>query len=121
MSFNVVITHANRPFYRIARDSKPIEVLGTYNPVPQKPVGLSDSEAKTARPYKDIALDQIRTKYWLGVGAQPTDGVWRLLSMVCFDPGTILQHSALEARTFFYLDGERGEQLKYHRWIDYGY
>lgn len=31
--------------------------------------------------------------------------------MVCFDPGTILQHSALEARTFFYLDGERGEQL----------
>ncbi|EZF99612.1 ribosomal protein S16 [Trichophyton rubrum MR1459] len=68
--YNIVVSQA-----RIARDSKPIEVLGTYNPVPQKPVGLSDSEAKTARPYKDIALDQIRTKYWLGVGAQPTDGI----------------------------------------------
>ncbi|KAM5437286.1 37S ribosomal protein S16, mitochondrial [Microsporum canis] len=75
--YNIVVSQA-----KIARDSKPIEVLGTYNPVPQKPVGLLDSEAKTAKPYKDIALDRIRTKYWLGVGAQPTEGVWRLLSMV---------------------------------------
>ncbi|KAK2850606.1 hypothetical protein FQN49_005495 [Arthroderma sp. PD_2] len=75
--YNIVVSQA-----KIARDSKPIEVLGTYNPVPQKPVGLTDSEAKIAKPYKDIALDRARTKYWLGVGAQPSDGVWRLLSLV---------------------------------------
>jgi len=30
---------------------------------------------------KDIRLDTTRAKYWLGVGAQPSDPVWRLLSM----------------------------------------
>ncbi|KAK2750418.1 37S ribosomal protein S16, mitochondrial [Myotisia sp. PD_48] len=75
--YNIVVSQA-----KIARDSKPIEVLGTYNPLPQRPVGLTDSEAKGARPYKDIALDRSRTKYWLGVGAQPSDTVWRLLSLV---------------------------------------
>lgn len=70
--------------YRSARDSKPIEVIGTYNPTPQKPTGLSDVEAQNAKPFKDIALDQSRAKYWLGVGAQPSDTVWRLLSMVSY-------------------------------------
>lgn len=65
---------------RSARDSKPMEVLGTYNPIPQKPTGLADGEK--AKPYKDIVLDRSRTKYWLGVGAQPSDTVWRLLTMV---------------------------------------
>lgn len=32
--------------------------------------------------HKDIKLDTLRAKYWIGVGAQPTDVVWRLLSMV---------------------------------------
>lgn len=32
--------------------------------------------------YKAVALDQSRAKYWLGVGAQPSDGVWNLLAMV---------------------------------------
>ena len=34
------------------------------------------------RPFKDIRLDSVRAKYWLGVGAQPSDPAWRLLSMV---------------------------------------
>lgn len=32
--------------------------------------------------HKDIRLDVDRAKYWVGVGAQPTDTVWRFLSMV---------------------------------------
>lgn len=31
---------------------------------------------------KDIQLDVSRAKYWLGVGAQPSDPMWRLLAMV---------------------------------------
>src|SRR3979411_2042270 len=68
--------------YRSARDSKPLEVLGTYNPVPQKPTNLTDEEARIAKAYKEFALDRSRAKYWLGVGAQPSEPVWRLLSMV---------------------------------------
>lgn len=59
-----------------ARNSKPIEVLGTYDPIPKAPL-YGDG-----KPIKDIKLDTIRAKYWLGVGAQPSDPVWRMLSMV---------------------------------------
>lgn len=69
---------------RSARDSKPLEVIGTYNPIPQRPTNLTDEEARTAKAYKEIALDRSRAKYWLGVGAQPSEPVWRLLSMVCW-------------------------------------
>lgn len=72
----------SKQIYRSARDSKPLEVIGTYNPIPQRPKNLSDEEARTAKPYKEIALDRSRAKYWLGVGAQPSDTVWRMLSMV---------------------------------------
>jgi ribosomal protein S16 len=50
--------------------------LGTYDPIPKPP---TDGEGK---PFKDIKLDSARAKYWLGVGAQPSDPAWRLLSMV---------------------------------------
>ncbi|SLM34780.1 ribosomal protein s16 [Lasallia pustulata] len=73
----------NAPFYNIvvaqarsARNSKPMEVLGTYNPIP-KPAPYGEG-----KPYKDIKLDIARAKYWLGVGAQPSDPAWRLLSML---------------------------------------
>ena len=59
-----------------ARNSRPLEVLGTYDPVP-KP----DPYDNSGKLHKDIKLDSHRAKYWLGVGAQPTDTVWRLLSM----------------------------------------
>lgn len=71
--YNIVLAHA-----RSARDGKPMEVLGTYNLIPQTPVGASEADRQT----KQIKLDVSRTKYWLGVGAQPSDTVWRLLSMV---------------------------------------
>jgi small subunit ribosomal protein S16 len=58
-------------------DKKLIQVMtGTYDPIPKAPV---DGEGPM---WKDIKLDSTRTKYWLGVGAQPSDSAWRLLSMV---------------------------------------
>ncbi|KAL8716425.1 MAG: hypothetical protein Q9220_000332 [cf. Caloplaca sp. 1 TL-2023] len=74
----------NNPFYNIvvaqartARNSKPLEVLGTYDPIPKPPPGPG-----TGKAVKDIKLDTSRAKYWLGVGAQPSDPAWRLLSMI---------------------------------------
>ena len=54
-----------------------MEVLGTYDPKPK-----TDRYDPSGKLFKDIKLDLLRAKYWIGVGAQPTDRVWRLLSMV---------------------------------------
>ncbi|RDC60174.1 30S ribosomal protein S16 [Alteripontixanthobacter maritimus] len=63
-----------RPYYRIvaadsrrARDGKYLEQIGTYNPLLAK-----DDE-------KRVQLNEDRAKYWLGVGAQPSDRVARFL------------------------------------------
>lgn len=68
---------SHNPFYSIvaanvrsARDKKHLEQLGTYNP-------MAD-----LRGIKHIELNVSRIKYWLGVGAQPTDRVNWLLSKV---------------------------------------
>ena len=59
------------PFYRIVvadshdpRDGRFIEEIGTYNP-------LTDPS--------DIKVNAERAKYWISVGAQPTDTVKILL------------------------------------------
>ncbi|KAK0387739.1 hypothetical protein NLU13_3984 [Sarocladium strictum] len=70
--YNIVVAHA-----RTARNSKPLEVIGTYDPIP-KPDPYDDS----GKLHKDIRIDSARAKYWIGVGAQPTDTAWRLLSML---------------------------------------
>ncbi|KAI7849209.1 30S ribosomal protein S16 [Circinella umbellata] len=64
----------NLPYYHIvvanartARNSKPIEKVGTYNPIPD--------EAGN----KVVNLNFDRVKYWLTVGAQPSDTVEKLL------------------------------------------
>eukprot|EP01137_Pigoraptor_chileana_P023544 Opistho-2@89989 len=69
------------PFYRIfatnprgKRDGKHIEVVGTYNPV------VNQQNQKTL----DLKVDRI--KYWLSVGAQPTEVVGRLLAMAGLAP-----------------------------------
>jgi small subunit ribosomal protein S16 len=60
-----------RPFYRIVaadarapRDGRFLEKLGTYNPLTEEGT---------------LELKQDRVDYWLGVGAQPTATVKRLL------------------------------------------
>jgi small subunit ribosomal protein S16 len=67
----------HRPFYHInvanswaKRDGKYIERLGDYDPFP--------NEGRIKR----VNLNFERVKYWLSVGAQPTDVVARLLSKV---------------------------------------
>lgn len=50
---------------------------GTYDPIPK----VARPGDPNGRPYKDIKLDRSRAQYWLGVGAQPSDTCWRLLSM----------------------------------------
>lgn len=72
---------AHKPACRTARNSKPLEVIGTYDPIPKK-----DSYDTSGKLHKDIRLDIDRAKYWIGVGAQPTDTVWRFLSMVRITP-----------------------------------
>jgi len=63
-----------RPYYRIVvsnsrspRDGKYLEQVGTYNPVLAK-----EDENR-------VKLVEDRVRYWIGVGAQPTDRVARLL------------------------------------------
>jgi small subunit ribosomal protein S16 len=63
-----------RPFYRIVaadsrmpRDGRFIEKLGTYNPLLPK-----DREDR-------VQMNVERVQYWLGLGAQPTDRVARML------------------------------------------
>lgn len=83
--YNIVVSQA-----RTARDSKPMEVLGTYDPTPRVPLANNAPDTTDEmtglpikpRKYKDIQLDQSRTKYWLGVGAQPSEPVERLLCLI---------------------------------------
>lgn len=63
----------HRPFYRIAaaekrvkRDGKVLENLGWYNPIEKDPE-------------KQLKLNDERIKYWLGVGAQPSDTMMDIL------------------------------------------
>ena len=63
-----------RPYYKIVvansrapRDGKYLEQVGTYNPLLAK-----DDENR-------VRLTEDRVHYWLGVGAQPTDRVARML------------------------------------------
>ncbi|KAK6248716.1 hypothetical protein QUC31_020281 [Theobroma cacao] len=64
----------NKPFYRVMaansrspRDGKHLEVLGYYNPLPGQDGG------------KRMGLNFERVKYWLSVGAQPSEPVQRIL------------------------------------------
>ena len=59
------------PFYRVVvaestspRDGRFKEILGIYNPVTEP---------------AEVKIDTDRARYWLSVGAQPTDRVARLL------------------------------------------
>lgn len=60
-----------RPFYRIViaesespRDGKFLEIVGTYNPLPDP---------------AEVTLKRERVEYWMDQGAMPTDTVRNLL------------------------------------------
>ena len=63
-----------RPYYRVVvqdsrkpRDGKCIEEIGTFMPI----------EAED----KQVSIDMDRANYWIGVGAQPTDIVAKLMNV----------------------------------------
>ncbi len=58
-SYRVVVIEKER-----ARDSRSVEVVGTYNPVRQP---------------AEVKLEHDRIEYWMKRGAQPSDTVSRLL------------------------------------------
>mmetsp|Transcript_45537 Transcript_45537/g.96817 ORF Transcript_45537/g.96817 Transcript_45537/m.96817 type:complete len:106 (+) Transcript_45537:105-422(+) len=62
--------HKNSPFYRMVaadarapRDGRFLEIVGTYNPI------------ATREGIKEIRLKADRIRYWISVGAQPSDRV----------------------------------------------
>lgn len=72
----------HRPYYRLAaidqrrpRDGRVIEELGTYNPL------AKDGE-------QEVRISVDRCKYWLSVGAQPSETVASLLRKVGLNPAS---------------------------------
>ena len=61
-SYRLVVADSRSP-----RDGKFIEIIGHYNPIRQPKV---------------LEVKADRARYWLGVGAQPTDTVSTLLKRV---------------------------------------
>ena len=61
-SYRLVIADSRAP-----RDGKFIEIIGHYNPV---------------RDPQELVVNAERARYWLSVGAQPSDRVVRLLQRV---------------------------------------
>ncbi|WVQ80308.1 ribosomal protein S16 [Cryptococcus sp. DSM 104549] len=81
---------------RRARNARPLEHLGVYDPVPRVPAGTpipaafnvhlegGEAEAKqqaTITREKRLELDTERIRWWLKTGAQPTRSMVRLLEM----------------------------------------
>uniref|UniRef100_A0AAZ3QWG4 Small ribosomal subunit protein bS16m n=1 Tax=Oncorhynchus tshawytscha TaxID=74940 RepID=A0AAZ3QWG4_ONCTS len=77
---------SNRPFYRIvaaynkrARDSKYIEQLGSYDPLPN------------IYNEKLVSINSGRIKYWMGCGAHSTKPVAKLLGWLDVLPNSLKQ------------------------------
>ena len=70
----------HRPYFRICaidsrrpRDGRPIEELGTYDPM------ILETD-------KRFAINKERAEYWLSVGAQPSERVWVMLKKIGIKP-----------------------------------
>ena len=82
-----------RPYYRIViaeatapRDGRFVEKIGTYNPM-------------VASDHPDrLRLQEDRAKYWISVGAQPTDRVARFLGMANIIPMPKINEAPLKSQ-----------------------
>jgi small subunit ribosomal protein S16 len=88
----------NNPFYhvvainqRLGRNAKPLELLGVYDPIPRVPETRKktypEMDATSTEPQNVVATKRVewaveRMKWWISKGAQPSDAVMRLLTMV---------------------------------------
>ncbi len=78
----------NRPFFRIVvadsrspRDGRFLEKLGTYNPLLPK-----------ENPQR-VVLNVERIKYWLSVGAQPSERIQRFLHEANLGPKPVIRET----------------------------
>lgn len=91
--FHLVAINATK-----ARDARPLEKLGEYDPIARisQATGPLPPKANVFGPdvfqpvkEKRIEWDVERIRYWLGVGAQPTRSVIKLLERVSERAGAI--------------------------------
>lgn len=88
----------NRPFYRIAaidhrkrREGLVIEQLGWFDPLAKDPA-------------KQVSLNEERIRYWLGVGARPSDTMRDMLAkrnlvdVAAWEADRARRRKAVEAR-----------------------
>ena len=75
-SYRIVVAESSAP-----RDGRFVESVGIYNPKTQP---------------MTLRMDEERVKYWLGVGAQPTETVHSLLVRAGLVEGRISKESAAE-------------------------
>ncbi|CAD6586159.1 MAG: 37S ribosomal protein S16, mitochondrial [Tremellales sp. Tagirdzhanova-0007] len=86
--------YRNHPYYHLvvidaskARNAMPLEKLGEYDPIPRVPsISALPSQARvfgkehwTPKKEKKVEWNVERIRHWLGVGAQPTTTVVKLL------------------------------------------
>ncbi|WVO18425.1 ribosomal protein S16 [Cryptococcus depauperatus] len=73
---------------RRSRNGKPLELLGKYDPIPRIREGMTPPPAanvfakgaeELVKKEKSVEWNVDRINYWLGVGAQPTRSVVKLL------------------------------------------
>ncbi|WVW81913.1 ribosomal protein S16 [Kwoniella bestiolae CBS 10118] len=81
--YHIVAINSKRP-----REGKPLETLGIYDPIPKLRAGVVvppqanvfGNEAEgLIKKEKEIKWNVDRINYWLGVGAEPTRSVVKLL------------------------------------------
>ncbi|PVF93664.1 ribosomal protein S16 [Serendipita vermifera] len=86
----------NNPFYhivainqRLARNAKPLELLGVYDPIPRvaqrnsksyPAMDAISSEPETGVPTKRVEWAVDRINWWIRQGAQPSDAVLKLFA-----------------------------------------
>ncbi|KIO28837.1 hypothetical protein M407DRAFT_242882 [Tulasnella calospora MUT 4182] len=71
--FDLVATNLKK-----ARDAKPIEKLGEYDPVPRI-LGTGPGAGRPGQGHKRVEWSSERIRYWLDQGAQPSKSVVALL------------------------------------------
>ena len=80
-----------QPTYRIVvaeerskRDGRIVEKIGHYNPRTEPPT---------------VVLNEERTKYWLGVGARPTDAMGPILKRAGVSDKYVKMHTARKSKS----------------------
>lgn len=71
---------------RTGRQRKPLEVIGVYDPIPRYPTTPNGQVLEDRDKVKKISMNVDRVKYWLSVGAQPTNHCARLFAKVPLEP-----------------------------------